>query len=487
MSTAATTLDLEDFILEIGRRPVAELTQERLMDLTRRLAISSELIESRTCFAPNTYTRNLVCRSAALELLVLCWKPGHESTIHDHAGSLNAIRVHRGELTSRLFVPAAGSPVGTGPVELVAEERVQADGWTGVDRSGIHQLANTSGGDLVTVHVYAPPLLELTVYSTDSANVERRPLRHRLADDWPDPYRRHAADRLRWRHTMSLPTRTLGTSGLEITTVGFGSWATGGGGWAFGWGPQDDDLSIAAIHHALDLGVNWIDTAAIYGLGHSEEVVGRAVRALPADARPLVFTKCGLEWDAADPMRAAERVFTPHTVRHGIEGSLRRLGLESVDLFQIHWPDDQGNPVEEAWAEMVKLRDEGKARAIGVSNFDPDLLARCEADRPRRLAAAALLAHPARDRRGAAPLGARARHGGALLQPHGLGHPHRHVQQPPAWPPSPRTTGAGDRRVQRAGAEPQPVAARLPCGPSPRGTTRRSPPSPSPGSRAGRA
>jgi aryl-alcohol dehydrogenase-like predicted oxidoreductase len=177
---------------------------------------------------------------------------------------------------------------------------------------------------------------------------------------------------------MTLPTRTFGTSGLEITTVGFGSWATGGGGWAFGWGPQDDDLSIAAIHRAVDLGVNWIDTAAIYGLGHSEEVVGRAVRALPAAARPLVFTKCGLGWDAADPMRSAKRVVTPSTVRHGIEDSLRRLGLDSVDLFQIHWPDDQGNPVEEAWAEMVKLREEGKARAVGVSNFDPDLLAGIE-------------------------------------------------------------------------------------------------------------
>jgi cysteine dioxygenase len=176
-------LTLEEFILEMGRRPVSSLTQERLMDFTRRLIISDELIESRTCFAPNTYTRNLVCRSADFELLVLCWKPGHESTIHDHAGSLNAIRVHRGELTSRLFVPAAGSPVGTGPVELVAEERVQVDGWTGVDRSGVHQLANTSGGNLVTVHVYAPPLLELTVFSTDSADVERRPLRHTLADD----------------------------------------------------------------------------------------------------------------------------------------------------------------------------------------------------------------------------------------------------------------------------------------------------------------
>jgi aryl-alcohol dehydrogenase-like predicted oxidoreductase len=177
---------------------------------------------------------------------------------------------------------------------------------------------------------------------------------------------------------MSLPTRTLGTTGFEITTVGFGSWATGGGGWAFSWGPQDDDLSIAAIGHAVSLGVNWIDTAAIYGLGHSEEVVGRAVRALPAAARPLIFTKCGLEWDAAHPMRDAQRMVTPSTVRHGIEDSLRRLHLEAVDLFQIHWPDDQGNPLEDAWAEMVKLRTEGKARAIGVSNFDPELLARIE-------------------------------------------------------------------------------------------------------------
>ena len=177
---------------------------------------------------------------------------------------------------------------------------------------------------------------------------------------------------------MSLPTRALGTSGLEISAVGFGSWATGGGGWAFGWGAQDDDLSIAAIRRALDLGVNWIDTAAIYGLGHSEEVVGRAVRALPAAARPLLFTKCGLEWDPVERMRAAERLVTPGTVRHGIEDSLRRLGVDTVDLFQIHWPDDQGNPVEEAWAEMVKVRAEGKARAIGVSNFGPELLARIE-------------------------------------------------------------------------------------------------------------
>jgi len=183
MHVSSPHLSLDEFILEMGREPVSSLTQERLMDLTHRLIISNELIESRTCFAPNTYTRNLVCRSADFELLVLCWKPGHESTIHDHAGSLNAIRVHRGELTSRVFVPAAGRPAGTGPVELLAEERVQGSGWTGVDRGGIHQLANTAADDLVTVHVYAPPLTELTVFSTDSADVVRRPLRYTLADD----------------------------------------------------------------------------------------------------------------------------------------------------------------------------------------------------------------------------------------------------------------------------------------------------------------
>ena len=183
MDAGTSPLTLEQFILEMGRQPVSLLTEDRLMDLTHRLVISDELIESRTCFAANTYARNLVCRTGTFELLVLCWRPGHESTIHDHAGSLNAIRVHRGELTSRIFVPAAGRPAGSGPVELLAEERVQRGGWTGVARGGIHQLLNTTAQDLVTVHVYAPPLTELVVYSTDTAATERRPLRETLADD----------------------------------------------------------------------------------------------------------------------------------------------------------------------------------------------------------------------------------------------------------------------------------------------------------------
>ncbi len=176
----------------------------------------------------------------------------------------------------------------------------------------------------------------------------------------------------------TLPARPLGSSGLEISLAGFGAWATGGGGYAFGWGPQDDERSVAAIHRAIELGVTWIDTAAVYGLGHSEEVVGRAVRALPADARPLVFTKCGLEWDPADRPAPPRRITTPQTVRRSLEDSLRRLGLDHVDLYQIHWPDDEGNSLEGAWAEMVRLRDEGKVRSLGVSNFDIDLLHRCE-------------------------------------------------------------------------------------------------------------
>lgn len=180
---------------------------------------------------------------------------------------------------------------------------------------------------------------------------------------------------------MSLPTRTLGRSGLEITTVGFGAWATGGGGWSFGWGPQDDDASIAAIQHALARGVNWIDTAAVYGLGHSEEVVGRAVRALPAAERPLVFTKCGLIWDEKQPMVQSKRVLRPESIRQECEASLKRLGLERIDLYQFHWPDESGTPVEDSWGEMVRLHEAGKVRAIGVSNFNVALLERCEAVR----------------------------------------------------------------------------------------------------------
>ncbi len=178
-----------------------------------------------------------------------------------------------------------------------------------------------------------------------------------------------------------LPTRPLGTSGLEITPVGFGAWAIGGGGWSFGWGPQDDAASLAAMRRALEVGVNWIDTAAVYGLGHSEELVGRLLRELPPADRPYVFTKCGLVWDDRDRMAEPRRVLKPESIRTEVEASLRRLGVERIDLYQFHWPDDTGTPVEDSWDAMVRLIEAGKVRAAGVSNFDVELLARCGAIR----------------------------------------------------------------------------------------------------------
>jgi aryl-alcohol dehydrogenase-like predicted oxidoreductase len=178
-----------------------------------------------------------------------------------------------------------------------------------------------------------------------------------------------------------LPIRPLGTSGLEITTVGFGAWAAGGGGWAFGWGPQDDEESLDAMRRAVALGVNWIDTAAVYGLGHSEELVGRLLRDLPAGERPLVFTKGGLVWNERDRMAAPVQTLAPESLRREVEASLRRLGVERIDLYQFHWPDAVGIPVEDSWAALARLVDEGKVRAAGVSNFDVALLERCEAIR----------------------------------------------------------------------------------------------------------
>jgi aryl-alcohol dehydrogenase-like predicted oxidoreductase len=179
----------------------------------------------------------------------------------------------------------------------------------------------------------------------------------------------------------TLPVRQLGTTDMQITRVGFGSWATGGGGWAFGWGPQDDNESIAAINHALERGVNWIDTAAIYGLGHSEEVVGRVLKSRGVSDHPYVFTKCGLVWDDKDRMKEAARSLDPKSIRRECEASLRRLGVERIDLYQIHRPDESGVPAEESWRTMEQLVQEGKVRAVGVSNYDASLLRRCEAVR----------------------------------------------------------------------------------------------------------
>ncbi len=179
--TRALTLD--QLVLELARAPVSTLTHARFLDLAARLELDDELVARRTVFSAEAYARNLVCRTPELELLVLCWRPGQHSTIHDHAGSLNAIRVHSGELTSRVFQRADASEPGCGPVRLVSEEDFGAGDLTGLDRDGIHQLANATGEDLVTVHLYAPPLLDVTVYSTDSPGTTRQRLRYSVSDD----------------------------------------------------------------------------------------------------------------------------------------------------------------------------------------------------------------------------------------------------------------------------------------------------------------
>ncbi|HEX2871428.1 MAG TPA: aldo/keto reductase [Polyangiaceae bacterium] len=175
---------------------------------------------------------------------------------------------------------------------------------------------------------------------------------------------------------MALEQRRLGTTDLRLSTLGFGSWAIGGADWAYGWGAQDDESSIATILRAVSRGVNWIDTAAIYGLGHSETVVGRALQRIPPSERPLVFTKCGMEVDPANPRAEPTRNLQPAAIRKECEASLRRLGVDRIDLYQFHWPDALGTPVEDSWGTMAELVTEGKVRAIGVSNFSTELLER---------------------------------------------------------------------------------------------------------------
>jgi aryl-alcohol dehydrogenase-like predicted oxidoreductase len=176
-----------------------------------------------------------------------------------------------------------------------------------------------------------------------------------------------------------MQTRTLGNSDLNITRVGYGAWAVGGSGWQFAWGSQNDDDSVAAIHRSLELGVNWIDTAAVYGLGHSEEVVARALKSW-SGPRPYVFTKCGLRWDAKGNI---QKVLKADSIRREVEDSLRRLSLEVIDLYQIHWPPDPDSPeLEEGWSTMADLKREGKVRWIGVSNFNVAQLKRAKAIAP---------------------------------------------------------------------------------------------------------
>jgi len=173
-----------------------------------------------------------------------------------------------------------------------------------------------------------------------------------------------------------MKAKQLGNSDLFITPVGFGAWAIGGSGWEFAWGGQDDSDSVAAIHEALDAGVNWIDTAAVYGLGHSEEVVARALAGM--SHRPHVFTKCSMIWDER---RQIGHSLKAESIRRECEASLRRLKVDAIDLYQIHWPDPE-QEIEEGWATMAKLKEEGKVRHVGVSNFDVGQMRRALAIAP---------------------------------------------------------------------------------------------------------
>jgi aryl-alcohol dehydrogenase-like predicted oxidoreductase len=176
--------------------------------------------------------------------------------------------------------------------------------------------------------------------------------------------------------TTTLSTVELGGTGLQITRIGFGAWAIGGGDWTFGWGPQEDEDSIEAISHALELGINWIDTAAVYGFGHSEEVVGRAIAGM--SKRPLILTKCTrVQGPDGRPVGNLHR----DSILREAEASLARLGVEAIDLYQVHWPNPEAD-LEEAWAAMAELKEQGLVRHIGVSNFNVEQMRRCQAIAP---------------------------------------------------------------------------------------------------------
>ena len=172
--------------------------------------------------------------------------------------------------------------------------------------------------------------------------------------------------------TTSTSLRTLGNSDLHLTPIGFGAWAIGGGNWEFAWGPQDDNESIAAIHRALDLGINWIDTAAVYGLGHSEEIVGRALKS--SSHNPLIFTKCSMRWNAD---REIQRSLKRKSLQEELENSLRRLAIDTIDLYQIHWPLPE-EEIEEGWETLARFKEQGKVRWIGVSNFSVEQMKRLQ-------------------------------------------------------------------------------------------------------------
>lgn len=172
-----------------------------------------------------------------------------------------------------------------------------------------------------------------------------------------------------------MESRLFGNTDMQITRIGFGAWAIGGGNWSFGWGPQDDNEAIAAIRRAVENGMNWIDTAAVYGLGHSEELVGKALKGMKT--KPYIFTKCGLVWD---DKRQTSQNLKAESMRRECENSLRRMDVDMIDLYQIHWPVEAD--IEEAWEMMAKLKQEGKVRFIGVSNFNVQQLKKCQAIAP---------------------------------------------------------------------------------------------------------
>jgi len=168
--------------------------------------------------------------------------------------------------------------------------------------------------------------------------------------------------------TLTLPTTRFGLADMRITRVGFGAWALGGAGWRWAWGTQDDGESSAAIRSAVERGINWIDTAAVYGLGHSEEIVAHALQDIPRVDRPYVFTKGGMVWDEHNPAAEPDRVADPRSLRRELEDSLRRLDVERIDLYQIHWPAEDGTPLDVYWQTLLDFKAEGKVRAIGLSN-----------------------------------------------------------------------------------------------------------------------
>jgi aryl-alcohol dehydrogenase-like predicted oxidoreductase len=172
--------------------------------------------------------------------------------------------------------------------------------------------------------------------------------------------------------TTQFETRQLGNSDLHLTPIGYGAWAIGGGNWEFAWGEQDDNESIQTIERAIESGINWIDTAAVYGLGHSEEVVAKALKRL--GKKPYVFTKCSMRWDAD---RKIYRSLSAASLQEELDNSLRRLQVETIDLYQIHWPDPEGD-IEEAWETLAKFKKQGKVRYIGVSNFNVEQMKRIQ-------------------------------------------------------------------------------------------------------------